>query len=103
MIPFQTRFLTVIAFAFIHCCALAQCPSFSSFNVSGNGAYMCEGDMLTVSLDGQNIPPGSFVEFYIGNGTFNPYDGDGDLMGSVPVTLDDCNNLPEILYIMVNP
>lgn len=93
----------VVAFFCIHCVVFAQCPSFSNFSVTGNGQYMCEGESLTVTLSGQNIPSGSTVDFYIGNGNFNPYIGEGDFIGSVPVTGDDCNNQPEILYIMVNP
>ncbi|HUR30913.1 MAG TPA: hypothetical protein VMZ69_05745, partial [Saprospiraceae bacterium] len=52
--------------------------------VSGNESVMCEGDMMTISLTGQNILPGSTVDFYLGSGTFNPYIGEGDFIGSVP-------------------
>ena len=78
----------VFAFFIIHCGASAQCPSFSNFSVSGNEAYMCEGDMLTVSLSGQNLTPGDLVEFYLGLGTFNPYNGEGIFIGSVEILSD---------------
>ena len=45
---------------------------------------MCEGDILTISLNGTDIPAGSTVDFYIGSGTFNPYNGEGDFIGSIP-------------------
>lgn len=95
--------LTILAGCLLSHVSLAQCPTFSNFSVTGNAGYMCEGDMLTVSLSGQNIPPGSSVDFYLGTGAFNPYNGGGDFIGSVPVTGDPCNNTPEVLYIMVNP
>ena len=58
---------------------------------------------MTVSMDGQNIPAGSSVEFYITEGTQNPYNGFGFFIGSVPVTVEECINEPEVLYVMVNP
>jgi hypothetical protein len=65
---------------------------------------MCEGETITVNHNGANIPVGSSVDWYLGLGTgFNPYAGEGTLIGSVPVSGDPCNNPPQVLYIMVNP
>ncbi|HJW31063.1 MAG TPA: hypothetical protein VJ508_17675, partial [Saprospiraceae bacterium] len=82
--------------------AYSQCPQFSNYNVSGVPTQC--GSTITISQEGANIPAGSSVDWYIGMGTnFNPYNGEGMQIGSVPVTTEMCNNIPEVLYIMVNP
>lgn len=84
--------------------AVAQCPQFPSSGITGNNMTLCEGESVTLSVTGLDIPPGSSVEWYIGDGgTYNPYNGEGTLIGSVPVQLDPCTNPPEVLYVMVNP
>ena len=84
--------------------AVAQCPQFPTSSIVGNGSTLCEGSSVTMSITGLNIPPGSTVDWYIGGaGTYNPYNGEGMLIGSVPVMTDPCSNPPEVLYIMVNP
>ena len=84
--------------------AVAQCPQFTSYGITGNNMTLCEGASVTLSVAGMNIPPGSSVEWYIGaNGTFDPYNNEGTLIGSVPVQLDPCNDPPQVLYVMVNP
>lgn len=103
MIYSRLALLHLIIACFISYTALAQCPSFPTASISGNSGYMCEGDMLTISLTGQNFPLNSTVDFSIGTGMFNPYNGEGDFIGSVPVTSGDCDNEPEVLYVMVNP
>ncbi len=81
----------------------AQCPDFTNETITGNASVMCEGDMITISMDGTDLPAGSNIDFYIVEGTQNPYLGQGIQIGSVPVTVEECTNLPEVLYIMVNP
>lgn len=84
--------------------AYAQCPQFTSSSITGNIDPLCEGEAVTLSIAGQNIDPGSTVEWYIGaNSTYNPYVGEGTLIGSVPGEDDPCVDPPEVLYIMVNP
>jgi len=96
--------LHIIAYFIALYPAAAQCPQFPSSSITGNSTPICEGASLTMSITGQNIPPGSSIEWYIGvNGTYNPYNGDGLLIGSVPVISDPCTNPPQVLYIMVNP
>ena len=97
------RILPIIIVCLLSNAALTQCPSFPTASITGNNGFMCEGDMLTISLTGQNIPSGSSVDFYLGSGMFNPYNGEGDLIGSVMITSGGCDNLPEVLYVMVNP
>ncbi len=81
----------------------AQCPDFTNEMITGNASVMCEGDMITISMDGNSIPAGSSIDFYIVEGTQNPYLGLGTQIGSVPVTIEECTNQPEVLYVMVNP
>ncbi len=96
--------LQIIAYFIALYPAGAQCPQFPTSSITGNGSPICEGASLTMSITGLDIPPGSSVEWYIGgNGTYNPYNGDGMLIGTVPVITDPCTNPPEVLYIMVNP
>lgn len=84
--------------------AYAQCPQFTSASITGNLDPLCEGEAVTLSIAGLNINPASTVEWYIGaNGTYNPYNGEGTLIGSVPAEADPCTDPPEVLYIMVNP
>lgn len=83
---------------------VAQCPQFPSSSISGNASILCEGESVTLSVTGLNIPPGSSVDWYIGaNGTYNPYNGEGTLIGSVPAISDPCTDPPQVLYVMVNP
>jgi gliding motility-associated-like protein len=97
----------------IHCIALvfgalcmgsAQCPGLPTSSASGNSSILCEGASVTMSVTGVNLPIGSHVDWYLfTDGTQNPYNGDGTIIGSAPVTGDPCTNPPEVLYIMVNP
>src|SRR3989337_1985820 len=79
----RSRIFHLLAFILLTCASYAQCPMFTGSSVSGNTPYMCEGEMMTITLSGQNIPPGSTIQYYIGSGNFNPYIGEGDLIGSV--------------------
>lgn len=65
-----------------------QCPTFPNASVTGNESVMCEGEMLTISLTGLNIPNGSTVDYYIVQGSENPYVGEGDFIGGVGVNMD---------------
>src|SRR5688500_19400767 len=71
------------AFILHHCMAYTQCPAFTNAMATGNESTMCEGESITISLSGQNILLGS-VDFYLGEGTFNPYNGEGEFIGSMP-------------------
>ena len=72
---------------------VSQCPQFTSWSISGNSQTLCEGESVTLSIAGQDIPVGSTVDWYIGPGTtFDPYAGEGTLIGSVPVEPDP--NMP---------
>ncbi len=93
-----------ITFSLLFQFAVAQCPEFTSSSASGNSMTLCEDASVTFSVAGQEIAMGSHVQWYIHpSSTFNPYAGEGTLIGSVPVIQDPCVDEPEILYIMVNP
>jgi hypothetical protein len=86
------------------CIASSQCPGLPTSSASGNNIILCEGSSVTFSATGENLAIGSNVDWYIfTDGTQNPYNGEGTIIGSAPVTGDPCTNLPEVLYIMVNP
>src|SRR5678815_655204 len=86
------------------CIASSQCPGLPTSSASGNNIILCEGASVTFSATGENLAIGSNVDWYIfTDGTQNPYNGEGTIIGSAPVTGDPCTNLPEVLYIMVNP
>jgi gliding motility-associated-like protein len=97
----------------IHCMALvfgalslasAQCPGLPTSSASGTSIILCEGSSATFSTTGIDLPVGSNVDWYIfTDGTQNPYNGEGTIIGTVPVSGDPCSNQPEVLYIMVNP
>ncbi|HEY3387838.1 MAG TPA: hypothetical protein VGK46_15095, partial [Saprospiraceae bacterium] len=75
-----------MSFCLIASIGVSQCPQFTSWAISGNNEILCEGESVTLSIEGQDIPVGSNVEWYIGPGaTFDPYAGEGTLIGSVPV------------------
>ena len=100
----RLRVLKTLIFCALAWLAHGQCPDFFNEAITGNATPLCEGESITISLEGQNMPNGSSVDFYIGTtSTFNPYNGDGDFIGSVPVIQEECGNAPEILYVMVNP
>jgi len=84
--------------------ASAQCPDLPTSSASGNANILCEGSSVTLSVTGVNLPIGSNVDWYLfGSASGNPYNGDGTIIATAPVTGDPCSNPPEVLYIMVNP
>lgn len=99
------KWLVCIALVFGNLCiALAQCPGLPTSSASGNSNILCEGAAVTFSATGVNLPVGSDVDWYLfTDGTQNPYNGEGTIIGTSPVTGDPCNNPPEVLYVMVNP
>src|SRR5688572_25344301 len=86
MIRFPTRQISIctLFLFFLTACLYGQCPDFLNESATGNQSFMCEGETITINFTPQNALPGFEVEFYIGTGTFNPYNGEGTLVGSVP-------------------
>ncbi len=84
-------------FSLLHCFVFfvtlhvtyGQCPQLPSSAITGNNATLCEGSSVTLSVTGLNLPIGSTVDWYIGpNSTFDPYNGEGNIIGSIPVLPD---------------
>lgn len=61
---------------------IGQCPLIPDSDVDDHTMMLCPGDMLTMSATGENLPLGSTVDWYVTQGTENPYDGEGVLIGS---------------------
>ncbi len=93
----------VFVFLVVATNANAQCPIVPTSDVIDHTVPLCEGDVLTMVATGEGFPVGSTLDWYLVQGTEDPYSGDGELIASAPVTGDPCNNPPEILYVMVNP
>lgn len=76
---------------------VGQCPQFSGSSITGNNVTLCEGAMVTLSVAGVDMNPGSTVDWYIAPvATFDPYLGEGTLIGSVPV-IPDPNNPGDVI------
>ena len=91
--------------------AIGQCPNFTSSNLdspdcfSGNTSCdLCVGDQFELTVAGDDLPDGGCVEWYFDdNASFNPYNGQGTLIGCGAVTSDDpCNVCMTLEAIMVN-
>lgn len=83
---------------------LAQCPGFSDSNADDHTTPKCEGDQITLSATGIDLPIGSQVDWYMTLvGSQDPYGGVPIFIGQSNVVGDPCANLPEVLYVMVNP
>ncbi len=87
----------------------AQCPVISTTTMTPGGCDMgctlCEGDIITLTATGYNLPDGGKVDWYIDeNPGFDPYSGEGTLLGSstisTPVT--PCNPPPSFIGMMID-
>ena len=94
--------------------SIAQCPDFTTETLSGvdcvNGSTACDvcaGDVITLEVEGNNLPDGATVDWYYSNTpSFNPYNGQGTFMGSTDIsstsTAPPCSTCPEFLGIMID-
>lgn len=95
--------------AYAMSCALqAQCPEFESTDVTpacNPSCELCSGDQFTINLKGNDLPNGGKVEFYI-NSTpgYNPYQGQGTLIGTSMITTPggNCRICPELIGILID-
>ncbi|MCC6461956.1 MAG: hypothetical protein IT260_15895, partial [Saprospiraceae bacterium] len=66
------------------CPTLNATAGFSSADCASGSmpCALCPGETFTLSASGQNLQPGGCVNWYYGtNDTFNPYNGEGTLLG----------------------
>lgn len=92
----------------------AQCPVLNSTATltssdcifGPNGCQLCPGDMLTLTPSGTNLTPGSCINWYYGTTpNFNPYNGQGTLLGCSEVSItppNACSPNPLTLGIFVD-
>ena len=70
--------------------------------VSPSGPY-CAGQTIQITFTGTNLPEGDNIQvFWDTNSGFNPFGGQGTLLGSIPIDYT-CTTCPTILAVMVNP
>lgn len=74
--------LKVLLFWLLSANGMAQCPLIPVSDVFDHTMTQCEGGTLTMSATGENLPLGSTIDWYLTEGTQNPYDGEGVLIGS---------------------
>ncbi len=92
----------------LSCALQAQCPEFESTDVTpacNPSCELCSGDQFNINLKGNDLPNGGKVEFYI-NGTpgYNPYQGQGTLIGTSMITTPggNCRICPELIGILID-
>lgn len=87
--------IQVFLFSLIGMDIFGQCPSFSNFQFDPPPFPQCEGAPFIINHDAQNVPAGSAIDWFIGEGTFNPYAGEGDFVGSNLIVTNDV--VPEFI------
>ncbi|MCB0533794.1 MAG: gliding motility-associated C-terminal domain-containing protein [Saprospiraceae bacterium] len=103
------------------CSILDQTATLTSSDCApaSNPCTLCPGDMFSLNATGVDLQPGACVRWYYGaTNTFNPYNGEGTLLGcaqienippvQVPeftatVTADMCNNGPYWVVGIIDP
>lgn len=92
---------------------LGQCPEITSSGLSSPDCYngstpcdVCPGDILTLSAGGTALPNGGCINWYYSTTPgFNPYNGEGTLIGCGAITTPPpapCSTCPEILAIWID-
>lgn len=94
--------------------ASAQCPTLNSnatltspaCTVGNTPCDLCPGDVMTLTATGSGLLPGTCVNWYYGTTpNFNPYNGQGTLMGCseiAPIPPSSCSDCPILLSLLVN-
>lgn len=90
------------------CPTLQQDASFTSDNCAPGvmPCTLCPGDTFVLNVSGQNLQPGTCVNWFYGTtDTFNPYNGQGILLGCSEVSAlppNPCTECPSILGLLVD-
>ncbi len=86
----------------------AQCPEIESTSVTPNcipDCELCSGDQFTIKLTGNDLPNGGKIEYYF-NSTpnYNPYQGQGTLLGTSNITTPggNCRICPELIGFLID-
>lgn len=88
----------------------SQCPDISSSSISpgqcATSCLLCPGDQFTINVEGFDLPDPGTVDFYYSSMPgFNPYAGQGTLLGSSMINTPPrmpCDECPVMEAIMVN-
>jgi hypothetical protein len=112
------RFLSNLFFTFIFCVSTtylhAQCATLNQTATLSSGSCapgispctVCPGNTITLSGSGQNLTPGSCVNWYYSTTPgFNPNAGQGTLMGCSPIAatpVSACNSCPVLSYMFAD-
>lgn len=91
----------------------AQCPTLTSATLTSPDCTpgstpcdVCPGDVITVNATGTGLQPGVCVNWYYGTtNNFNPYNGEGTLLGCAeiePLPPNSCADCPKIGAILVD-
>jgi hypothetical protein len=105
----------LLAIVVLHADAWAQpCPTLSQASTLTSPdcaagitpCTVCPGDQITLNTTGTGLQPGDCVNWYYGTTpNFNPYAGQGTLMGCAeiqPAPVNPCGSCPQVLALFVN-
>jgi gliding motility-associated-like protein len=91
----------------------SQCPEVTSALLSSPDCYngstpcdLCPGDIITLSAEGDYLPDNGCINWYYNTTSgFNPYNGEGTLIGCGAIDAPPpapCSTCPEILLIWID-
>ena len=103
------RLLPALLLIIISSKGFSQCPEISSTTMTPagctSGCTLCEGDNITLTATGFNLPNGGKIDWYIDpTPGFDPYSGEGTLLGSSNVTtpMTPCSPPPSFIGMMID-
>lgn len=91
----------------------AQCPTLTGGALTSPDCAagfpvctLCPGDSFTLTVNGTGLTPGDCVNWYYGTtNNFNPYNGEGTLLGCAPITAvppNSCSPCPTFFGMLVD-
>lgn len=112
---FHTRFCLLVLCLAAAFSASAQCPNLNQTATLTSAqcapgltpCHLCPGHQMTLAATGTGLPGGGCVDWYYGTtNNFNPYDGEGTLLGcsaipGAPPPLP-CDNCPTTIMLFVD-
>lgn len=98
--------VVIIIFCFAR--VSAQCPEITNTTTNPNcipECTRCGGDQITINIQGGDLPHNGKIDYYADvNPGFNPYIGQGTLIGSANITTNNpkCRICPSLLGFMID-
>lgn len=114
LFPQRGRAALSLLLSLIGVCHLqAQCPTFTTSSLTSPGCFngntpcdLCPGESFQLNASGTTLPNNGCVNWYYSpQQGFNPYAGEGTLIGCGSITAPPpppCTNCPEILAIWID-